>query len=122
MSLEDHMQDPIPIPKPRRITNEHFLAWLRSRPCDFCGAPSPSEPHHVQTVGAGGMDYDALSSCRRCHDLIQDRHWPEFLPIMGVGTLSEVSQYMWWKLHRNFVKWVLMVGDPKVFDPGRPPE
>lgn len=114
------MQDPIAFPKPRRITNGYFLLWLRERPCDMCGAPPPSEPHHVQTVGAGGSDYRALSSCRRCHDLVHEAHWKEFVPILGRGTPEEMGQYFWWRLETNLEKWMLMVGDPKVFDPDRP--
>lgn len=40
---------------------------IRGLPCDVCGKPGPSEPHHARTRGAGGSKRDLLPLCLRCH-------------------------------------------------------
>lgn len=59
--------------KPYR--NEKHLAWVRSKSCISCGHPSPSDPHHLISLGSGGMgikDTDAMTIplCRTCHNLL----------------------------------------------------
>ena len=40
--------------------------------CCCCGKPPPSEPDHLRTVGAGGLDRANVTPlCPRCHD---ERH------------------------------------------------
>jgi 5-methylcytosine-specific restriction endonuclease McrA len=62
-------------PKKERLVDKAYLAWIRTRECVVCGAPAPSEPHHVISRGAGGSDHFAIPVCRGCHDLIEDCHW-----------------------------------------------
>lgn len=57
-----------------RWRSPDYLAWVRARPCTFCGQPG-SDAHHVIGLGWGlsGMaltapDNYALPLCRPCHD------------------------------------------------------
>lgn len=45
-------------------------ALCRALPCCACGAPPPSDPHHVRSRGAGGLDCDTVPLCRLCHGQI----------------------------------------------------
>lgn len=52
--------------------NERLLKYFREQPCEFCGAPPPSQPHHIYCRGLGGgsrLDkaLNLLSVCRECH-------------------------------------------------------
>lgn len=42
-------------------------ALARTLPCFTCGAPPPSDPSHLKTRGAGGLDEHVIPQCRRCH-------------------------------------------------------
>jgi len=58
-------------PKPARYRNQKYLAWIRKMPCYGCGAPGPSDPHHVPVNGTGQAtkpsDFFTLPLCRHCH-------------------------------------------------------
>lgn len=60
------MTGALTFPKPRRLVDVVYLAWIRARPCLICGAAAHA--HHTKTVGAGGSDYRALPFCPRHHD------------------------------------------------------
>lgn len=47
----------------------------RKLPCCACKAPPPSDPEHVRTRGAGGLDADTIPLCRSCHEL-RHQHGP----------------------------------------------
>jgi hypothetical protein len=55
-------------PKPAR--DEPYKAWLRKRPCAFCGRRPPSEvSHHGRRgVATKASDHEALPACHRCHE------------------------------------------------------
>ncbi len=58
-----------------------FADWIRSRPCDVCGTPPPSDPHHVRSRGAGHGDWidgrgNLLPLCRPCHRARHDGKVP----------------------------------------------
>lgn len=57
-------------PANRPPRSPRFLAFVRELPCCFCGAPGPSDPHHVGRHGMGtkATDYSVLPLCRKCHD------------------------------------------------------
>ena len=42
-------------------------ALARTLPCFTCGAPPPSDPSHLKTCGAGGVDDAVIPQCRLCH-------------------------------------------------------
>lgn len=75
------------MPKPRRIEDKEHLDWVRSQPCCMCARPSPSDPHHVRTRGAGGSDYYSIPLCRRCHteahlEISKDEYWYELAKLL----------------------------------------
>jgi len=45
-------------------------ALARKLPCCSCGAPPPSDPSHLTSRGAGGVDDCVVPQCRRCHDAL----------------------------------------------------
>lgn len=55
-----------------RIECRPYLDWLKTLPCDSCGAPPPSDPSHLDNhhkgLGTKTPDLFAIPECRRCHD------------------------------------------------------
>lgn len=56
-------------PKKRRYKSNANLDKVRKMPCIVCLAPSPSDPDHFVTRGAGGGDNlgNLNPLCRSCH-------------------------------------------------------
>lgn len=55
------------------IVDEKYLAFVRTKPCARCGAPAPSDPHHIVSRmwrEVKRNDYLALPLCRPCHTLV----------------------------------------------------
>ena len=52
-------------PKPVRLKDRGYLAWVRRRPCIGCGARS--QAHHTVTKGAGGSDFRTVPVCWKHH-------------------------------------------------------
>jgi hypothetical protein len=52
----------------RKLQFAEQSALARTLPCCSCGAPPPSDPSHLTTRGAGGLDDVVVPQCRRCHD------------------------------------------------------
>jgi len=57
------------------MRDPHYLDFIRSRPCSFCGFPI-TDPHHAITrlrglsqaaLGQKGPDYLAIPICRKSH-------------------------------------------------------
>ena len=57
--------------KPKRIVDKHMLGYVRLKPC-VCCRRTPSNPHHVTTIGAGGHDVEnnLMPLCFEHHVLI----------------------------------------------------
>jgi Putative HNHc nuclease len=72
--------------KPKRIVNKAVLKSAKQRHCIACGAPPPTDPHHIKSVGAGGDDTatNLLSLCRKCHTEI---HF--------IGKKTFLNKYPW---------------------------
>jgi hypothetical protein len=56
------------LPKPKRITDKKYLQFIRELLCIICMKPAPSEPHHWNEKGQGGMgtkcsDYRTIPLC-----------------------------------------------------------
>jgi hypothetical protein len=55
-----------------RIRCEPYLSWLRTLPCDSCGAPPPSEASHINNDhkghGTKAPDLWAIPECHQCHE------------------------------------------------------
>ncbi len=52
-------------PKPIRLKDKDYVAWVRSRPClvDYVVAHA----HHTISIGAGGSDYRTVPLCHMHH-------------------------------------------------------
>lgn len=65
-----------------RIECPRYIAWIKTLPCDTCGAPGPSDPSHLDNafkgMGTKSPDTMAIPQCRGCHDAYErgqeDRH------------------------------------------------
>jgi hypothetical protein len=62
---------------------------IRQLPCDLCGAPPPSDPHHAKSRGAGGTKRHLIPLCRKHHRRIHDGHGPDREHLM------ERADYYW---------------------------
>lgn len=54
-----------------RIECRGYLDWIKTLPCDRCGAAPPSDPSHINTLKGAGTkspDWFAIPECRSCHD------------------------------------------------------
>ena len=54
-----------------RIEHRAYLDWIKTLPCDDCGAAPPSDPSHSNThkgMGTKSPDWWAIPQCRECHD------------------------------------------------------
>lgn len=62
-----------------KIKDRAYVAWIRTRPCAFCGRPGPSEAHHVRGIdgfpgiGRKPSDHLVLPACNEvsgngCHE------------------------------------------------------
>jgi len=59
------MSNTLAFPKPVRLKDKDYLAWIRRQPClvDYVVA----EAHHTTSRGAGGSDYRSIPLCLRHH-------------------------------------------------------
>lgn len=72
------------------VIDEALLATFRPGPCEMCGRPGPTEPHHVFARGLGGgwrldIRINLIAICRVCHDRV---HWGK------LGTAVETRDYL----------------------------
>lgn len=76
--------------KPDRIVDEDLLETIRTLPCMACGI-TPSDAHHVTTVGAGGGDTaeNVMPLCRRHH-----AEWHQMGPGWMVETYAVVRHWI----------------------------
>lgn len=85
------------IPKHPPYRNPEYIAWLRKRKCDSCGAWPPSDPSHCRKGTDGGTrlkpsDYYAVSQCGRCHRAIHREGYDWFEEQVG----EEMKHYALW--------------------------
>lgn len=59
----------IAFPKSGDFISKTLRTWTKGRPCAFCDAPPPSDPHHHPSRGSMGCQWDLLivAACRSCH-------------------------------------------------------
>lgn len=60
----------------------------RRSPCHVCGAPPPSDPHHVVTRERGGLDEHTVPLCRAHHEEWHDAGGRAFDRRHGVDLLA----------------------------------
>jgi hypothetical protein len=58
-----------PQPKVKTVRDAHYLKWIRTRPCEVCRKPPPSQSHHSESGGMSivGSDHSAIPVCLDCH-------------------------------------------------------
>lgn len=64
----------------------------RAMPCCSCGAPPPSDPSHIKTRGAGGLDDVTVPQCRRCHDRLGREGVTTFWARVGVDPWAVIER------------------------------
>ena len=88
-----------------RIEHRPYLDWLKTLPCDTCGAPPPSDPSHINSFkgqGTKSPDPFAIPECRRCHE-IYERNGP------GPNTEERTRRaafYLLQAVYEGRLKWV----------------
>lgn len=63
-------------PKKTRAEDSKYTRWVKTRPCQACGARA-DDPHHIIGYGQGGMgtkahDFFTIPLCRKCHDALHE--------------------------------------------------
>src|SRR5690606_3775495 len=71
-----------------------YAETIRALPCSVCGAPGPSDPHHVRSRGAGGDRRDLVPLCRTHHREYHDVGRRTFEARRGVD-LAQVAAELW---------------------------
>lgn len=68
-----------------------LLAEFRKKPCEVCGKPGPSDPHHVFSKGAGLAEIreNLVSLCRACHSGYHYSSKPSLEDLLTVVALRE---------------------------------
>jgi len=54
------------LPKPERVRDREYLAFVRTHPCAVCNERGV-QAHHLKTRAAGGSDYHAVPLCADHH-------------------------------------------------------
>lgn len=91
------------IPKNPRVSNPKYLRWVADQSCVNCGAPGPSDAHHIKGVGhfsGAGLkapDSMAMPLCRECHNMLHNGHIPlgeqyEWLAKTSTKALVEIME------------------------------
>lgn len=79
-------------------TNKDFLGphaeFIRELPCVICWAPGPSDPHHVETRGAGGDASDMVPMCRQHHNEFHANGRSSFQYKYKIDLLK-IARYLW---------------------------
>lgn len=86
----------LPFGKNQQVRSEDYLDYVRSLPCCIGDEPPPSDPHHVQRAGLGGIslkpsDFFAIPMCRSHHDMFHANR-EETEKWLGVDLWYEVAK------------------------------
>lgn len=95
-----------------KITDEPLLDVFRARPCEWCGAPPRSDPHHVYRKGMGGgarldVCLNLISACRECHQKQEDgrisrsEQWERVAAREGLVSGDDAKEAVWRLLRRD---------------------
>jgi hypothetical protein len=93
-----------------RIECRPYLDWLKTLPCDTCGAPAPSDPSHLNSykgMGTKAPDLFSIPQCRGCHEEYErDPGW-EWHAGDGPGYfLQRCAIYLLQAFFEGRLKWV----------------
>lgn len=67
-------------------------ALARTLPCFTCGAAPPSDPSHLTSRGAGGLDDAVIPQCRRCHSALHSEGRYSFFIKRGLDPQQLLSR------------------------------
>lgn len=86
--------------------NDANLDLVRAMPCAACGKPGPSDPDHIKTRGAGGIDaMDNLwPLCRWCHTFRHKQGLQELIRRFPVAKKELLKRG--WYFDEVFRKWL----------------
>lgn len=76
---------------------EHFMNVVRACNCMACGAPGPSDPHHVDQRGGWarqGSDWTVIPLCRTCHNAVEDATRSGFIEETGLDPWHGVARML----------------------------
>lgn len=75
---------------------EPFVDMVKECNCMACGAPGPSDPHHVEQGGWAlkGSDWTVIPLCRTCHGIAEDKTPTRFREITGVDMGHAVARML----------------------------
>lgn len=84
------------MPDTQTVRDEDYLDWVRDQPCAVCPAPSPSDPHHLDSgvMGSKGDDWTALPLCRRCHRAYHDEGHRSFQKRRNVNLWKQAHRHL----------------------------
>lgn len=89
------------IPKPKRIRDEQYLAWIRTLPClvstDRHSGDNPVDAHHVLPSGGGKVgsktdDRRAVPLCRQLHEWYHSEGRAEFESVFRLDLEAEIQR------------------------------
>lgn len=86
-----------------RIELRAYLDWLKTLPCDTCGAVAPSDPSHVNSFkgqGTKSPDPFAIPECRACHESYERG------PGFAQDRIYRAAFYMLRAIYEGKFKWV----------------
>jgi len=100
-----------------KIECRPYLDWLKTLPCDTCGAPPPSDPSHLDNafkgMGTKAPDIWAIPECRTCHELYEQRRVIEHgarirlnVKDESVVRLSRAAIYLAQGFYVGRLKWI----------------
>lgn len=75
---------------------DEFWEMVRQCYCISCGAPGPSDPHHVEQGGWAlkGSDWTIIPLCRTCHTLAEDNPPKRFRELTGLDQGHAVARIL----------------------------
>lgn len=53
--------------RPATPEEKEHMGWVKKLPCQACGAPPPSECHHITDGGSRLGHFYTLALCKGCH-------------------------------------------------------
>ncbi|HMI94651.1 MAG TPA: HNH endonuclease [Polyangiales bacterium] len=74
------------------LRSEAYKAFVRGKPCMFCPAMPPVDPHHFGPRGTGQKtdDLRCVPACWRCHERFHDGKWEALGFVDRVTTVAAI--------------------------------
>jgi len=84
---------------------DDYLDHVRQKPCIACGAPPPSDPHHLLSgvMGGKGSDASCIPLCREHHREYHDKGHAAFEKAHGF-TRKRGLWFFAWRARQRYHK------------------